>query len=70
MRELYVLYGGILSFSRVTFNPPLHLTVTSEAYLSYLRIDMENGKYPLFRDAIERILNYGVTIEQETFLNE
>ena len=42
----------------------------SEAYLSSLRIDMENGKYPLFRDAIERILNYGVTIEQETFLNE
>ena len=28
MRELYVLYGGILSFSRMTFNPPLHLTVT------------------------------------------
>ena len=42
----------------------------SEAYLSSLRIDVENGKYPLFRGAIERILNYGVTIEQETFLNE
>lgn len=28
MRELYVLYGGILSFSRMTFNPPLHLTLT------------------------------------------
>lgn len=27
-RGLYVLYGGILSFSRVTFNPPLHLTLT------------------------------------------
>ena len=47
-----------------------HGFVRSEAYLSSLRIDMENGKYPLFRDAIERILNYGVTIEQETFLNE
>lgn len=47
-----------------------HGLVRSEAYLSSLRIDMENGKYPLFRDAIERILNYGVTIEQETFLNE
>ena len=47
-----------------------HGLVRSEAYLSSLRIDMENGKYPLFRDAIERILNYGVTIEQETILNE
>ena len=42
----------------------------SEEYLSSLRIDMENGKYPLFQDAIEQILDYGVTIEQETFLNE
>lgn len=42
----------------------------SKEYLSALQIDMENGKYPLFRDAIERILNYGVTIEQEVFLNE
>ena len=41
----------------------------SEEYLSSLRIDMENGKYPLFQDAIEQILDYGVTIEQETFLN-
>ena len=47
-----------------------HGLARSEAYLSSLRIDVENGKYPLFRDAIERILNYGVTIEQETFLNE
>ena len=47
-----------------------HGLARSEAYLSSLRIDMENGKYPLFRDAIERILNYGVTIEQETCLNE
>lgn len=47
-----------------------HGLARSEAYLSSLRMDMENGKYPLFRDAIERILNYGVTIEQETFLNE
>lgn len=42
----------------------------SNEYLSALQNDMENGKYPLFRDAIERILNYGVTIEQESFLNE
>ena len=47
-----------------------HGLVRSEEYLSSLRIDMENGKYPLFQDAIERILKYGVTIEQETFLNE
>ena len=42
----------------------------SKEYLTDLQIDMENGKYPLFRDAIERILNYGVTIEQEVFLNK
>lgn len=47
-----------------------HGLARSEAYLSSLRMDMKNGKYPLFQDAIERILNYGVTIEQETFLNE
>lgn len=40
----------------------------SKEYLSVLREDMENGKYPLFHDAIERILEYGVTIEQEVFL--
>ena len=44
--------------------------VRSKEYLTDLQIDMENGKYPLFRDAIEKILNYCVTIEQETFLNE
>lgn len=47
-----------------------HGLARSKEYLSSLRIDMENGKYPLFQDAIERILDYGVTIEQETFLNE
>ena len=26
--SLLLDYGGILSFSRVTFNPPLHLTLT------------------------------------------
>ena len=46
-----------------------HGLARSKEYLSSLRIDMENGKYSLFRDAIERILNYGVTIEQEAFLN-
>lgn len=42
----------------------------SKEYLSALREDTENGKYPLFYDAIERILAYGVTIEQEVFLNQ
>ena len=35
-----------------------------------LQEDMEAEKYPLFQDAIERILHYGVTIEQESFLNK
>ena len=42
----------------------------SREYLSALREDMQNGKYPLFHVAIERILAYGVTIEQEVFLNQ
>lgn len=42
----------------------------SKEYLSALREDMQNGKYPLFHVAIERILAYGVTIEQEVFLNQ
>lgn len=46
-----------------------HGLVRSEEYLSTLQRDMEKGKYPLFKDAIERILHYGVTIEQEVFLN-
>lgn len=47
-----------------------HGLVRSKEYLSALQRDVENGKYPLFKDAIERILHYGVTIEQESFLNE
>ena len=31
--------------------------------------DLKSGRYLLFKDAIEKILSYGVTIEQETFLN-
>lgn len=42
----------------------------SEEYLTSLHEDMETGKYPLFQDAIERILYHGVTIEQESFLNK
>jgi len=36
-RGLYVLYGGILSFSRVTFNPPLHLTLTFMPWTAAIR---------------------------------
>lgn len=43
--------------------------VRSEKYLSKLKADMQGGSYPLFVDAINGILKYGVTIEQEIFLN-
>ena len=43
--------------------------VRSKAYLSELETDLKNGKYPLFRDAVEKILCRGVTIEQEVFLS-
>lgn len=42
----------------------------SDEYLAALKKEATEGKYPLFQDAIERILTYGVTIEQEAFLNE
>ena len=41
----------------------------TEKYLSELRSDRDAGRYPLFADAICEILRYGVTIEQEVFLN-
>jgi hypothetical protein len=43
--------------------------VRPEEYLSKLKTDMQNGAYSLFSDAIGEILKYGVTIEQECFLN-
>ena len=43
--------------------------VRPEKYLSKLKTDMQDGAYPLFVDAINEILKYGVTIEQEIFLN-
>lgn len=42
----------------------------SAEYLAALKSDTESGKYALFGDAVEKILRYGVTIEQEVFLNE
>lgn len=46
-----------------------HGLVRSKEYLSALKTDLNNGKHLLFKDAIEKILNFGVTIEQEAFLN-
>lgn len=37
-------------------------------YLKKLKEEQDAGKYPLFADAIDKILQYGITIEQETFL--
>ena len=41
-----------------------------EAYLQELQNEMRAGKYAEFSAAIEKILEYGVTIEQEVFLLE
>ena len=46
-----------------------HGLIRSKEYLSELEADLKSGRYLLFKDAIEKILSYGVTIEQETFLN-
>ena len=40
----------------------------SEQYLKKLEKERDAGEHPLFADAIGKILQYGVTIEQETFL--
>lgn len=39
-------------------------------YLDHLESSIKNNAYPLFSDAIRKILEYGVTIEQEVFLSE
>lgn len=41
----------------------------SASYQSKLKAALENGTYPLFSESITAILKYGVTIEQEAFLN-
>lgn len=46
-----------------------HGLMRSREYLSELEADLKSGRYLLFKDAIGKILSYGVTIEQETFLN-
>lgn len=40
----------------------------SQEYLDRLAQTLESGDFPLFEGAIQRILEYGVTIEQEIFL--
>ena len=42
----------------------------SEQYLKKLEEERDAGEYPLFADAIDKILQYGVTIEQEIFLEQ
>lgn len=46
-----------------------HGLARSPEYLSGLETAQKSGKYPLFAEAIERILHFGVTIEQEAFLD-
>lgn len=41
-----------------------------EHYLEQVRAAVQDGVYPYFRAAMEKILEYGVTIEQETFLTD
>lgn len=42
----------------------------SESYLEQVRRALETNRFPLFQGALEKILFYGVTIEQEVFLSE
>lgn len=42
----------------------------SKSYLEKLKTALQNCEYPLFSHAMAKILEYGVTIEQECFLNE
>ena len=40
-----------------------------KAYLQRLQDALNKGQFLLFQDAIEKILHYGITIEQEVFLS-
>jgi hypothetical protein len=42
----------------------------SDDYLRRLKIALDENEFPLFNGAIEQILKYGVTIEQEAFLTQ
>ena len=42
--------------------------IRSVPYLDHLKSDLAHQEYPLFTEAIQEILKYGVTIEQEAFL--
>ena len=42
--------------------------IRSAPYLDHLKSDLAHQEYPLFTEAIQEILKYGVTIEQEAFL--
>jgi len=42
----------------------------TKAYLDRLRAALDAGDFPQFADAAQKILLYGVTIEQEIFLAE
>lgn len=42
----------------------------SAHYLRQVQAALDSGKYPLFQKAMEKIVEYGVTIEQEVFLAE
>ena len=44
--------------------------VRSEQYLKTVQIALACNQYPLFHMAMKKILEYGVTIEQEVFLTE
>ncbi|MGN0980477.1 MAG: Wadjet anti-phage system protein JetD domain-containing protein [Candidatus Avoscillospira sp.] len=38
------------------------------SYLKQVELQLASHQYPIFEDAMEQILKYGVTIEQEVFL--
>ena len=42
--------------------------IRSASYLDDLKSALAHQEYPLFTEAIQEILKYGVTIEQEAFL--
>lgn len=42
--------------------------IRSASYLDHLKSALAHQEYPLFTEAIQEILKYGVTIEQEAFL--
>lgn len=70
-KRLAALIPGLTPLKMSAGDVELYASVglkRSDEYLSRLKTALLNHEYPMFEPAIEKILQYGVTIEQEIYL--